>query len=280
MYRVGFGYATAQDRLFQLDFLRRASELGVRGVSLQTVYLPEPADRVLDDLKAELDSRHFERIVEWGHRRGLAGGTDPHAFESMLAWIQRAAFLGCSVMRIVCGDQYSGQQPVEERIRRLVPLLQSAAAHADELGLQLAIENHADLRSKELVRLIEAVSANNLGVCLDSGNAVRIGDDLLEATRRLAPLTRMVQIKDLKILEDSRGDPTASWPSAPLGKGSLEIRAFVHTLAAHGYDGGLFIEMSHMHPNWPDEDQAVADSVAYLRGLLDAQEQEPKPPAT
>lgn len=255
-------------RWSSVDFLRRASELGVEGVSLQTVYLSEEDNRLIDCLRDELDQRKLNRIVAWGHRRGLADGSDPEAFKAMLRWIDRAALLGCTVMRVVCGDQYSSRQPAAERIRRLVPLLRRAAARAGELGLKLAIENHADLRSEELVSLIQLVGANNVGVCLDSGNAVRIGEELLDATHRLGPLSTMVHIKDLYVLEESRGDPTASWPSAPLGKGSLDIAAFVSTLRECGYDAGLFIEMAHMHANWPDEDRAVVESVLNLRRLL------------
>jgi sugar phosphate isomerase/epimerase len=254
-----------------VDFLKRASELGVQGVSLQTVYLPEQDKRLIDCLREELDQRNLDRVVAWGHRRGLADGTDPQAYRSMILWMDRAALLGCAVIRIVCGDQYSSRQPASERIQRLVPLLRQAASRARRLGLNIAIENHADLRSEELVSLIQSVGASNVGVCLDSGNAVRIGEDLLEATRRLGPLTTMVHVKDLKVLEESRGDPTASWPSAPLGDGTLDIAAFVSTLRDCNYDGGLFIEMAHMHPNWPDEDSAVAGSVMNLRRVLEAQ---------
>jgi sugar phosphate isomerase/epimerase len=78
----------------------------------------------------------------------------------------------------------------------------------------------------------------------------------------------MVHLKDLRIFPDSAGDPTAWWPTAPLGHGDFDVPAIVAALARRGFDGTLFVEMSAMHPNWPDEDRAVEESVAFLERLL------------
>ncbi|MCB1489236.1 MAG: sugar phosphate isomerase/epimerase, partial [Bauldia sp.] len=136
-----------------------------------------------------------------------------------------------------------------------------------DLGLTLAIENHADLAMADLAHLVRTVGADNLGICFDTGNAVRVGDDLLDAARVAAPLVKMVHLKDMIVIDASRGDPTAWWPSAPLGRGIFDIPAFLAILEEAGFDGTLFVEMANMHPDWEDEDQAVSESVAYLRRL-------------
>src|SRR4029079_5764885 len=85
------------------------------------------------------------------------------------------------------------------------------------------------------------------------------------------PPVKIVHLKDLVVIEASRGNPSAWWPSAPLGRGHFDIPAIVATLANGGFDGTLFIEMANTFTDWPDEDAAVAESVAYLRTILSAE---------
>lgn len=179
--------------------------------------------------------------------------------------------LGCSLMRIVCGNYDTGRIPVSERMERLVPILRRAAAEARDLGLTLAVENHADLSMRELIELIDRVNDTKLGICLDTGNTVRVGDDLLEATALAAPRVKMVHLKDLVVIDASRGNPSAWWPSAPLGRGHFDIPAIITTLAKGGFGGTVFVEMANTFTDWPDEDAAVAESVAYLRNILSAE---------
>jgi sugar phosphate isomerase/epimerase len=256
------------------DFLRRAYALGVSAVSLQTVYLPDLTPHVIMELSAEIRPLGLKPVLAWGHRSGLEAGLNPAKAESLLRTIKLARGLGCRIMRLVCGDQFNWSEAPEARFARLLPILREATAEAEERGLTLAIENHADFNMRDLVTLVERVGSKRLGICFDSGNAARVGDDVLEAAQLAAPYTKMVHLKDMVIQAESRGDPTAWWPSAPLGSGEFDIPALIRILRAGGFDGTLFVELTNMHPNWPDEDAAVAQSVAYLRDYLQIQGKE------
>src|SRR6266851_3065974 len=61
--------------------------------------------------------------------------------------------------------------------------------------------NHGDLRAAEVLELVERVGDDSLGVCFDPANALRVGDDPVEAAALLAPLTRMVHLKDVEPLD-------------------------------------------------------------------------------
>jgi sugar phosphate isomerase/epimerase len=272
-YHRYFGETTAWEkpvgvRWTPSDFLRRAHALGVGTVSLQTVYLPELTPDTIAALRAELAALSLRPVLAWGHPAGLAGGEDPAKVEELSRLLPRAKALGCSLVRFVCGNQFTGKLPVAARIERLTPILRRLSGEAAGLDLTLAVENHADFRMQDLVTLVRGVGAANLGICFDTGNAVRVGDDLLDAARLALPLIRMVHLKDMIVVDTSRGDPTAWWPSAPLGRGQFNIAAFVEVLHAGGYLGTLFVEMANTYPEWPDEDAAVAASIAYLTGLL------------
>ena len=140
----------------------------------------------------------------------------------------------------------------------------AAAKHT----LTLAIENHGDFAMRDLVELVERVDMKNLAICFDTMNAVRVGDDLMEATALAATYIRMVHIRDFLPLSASPADVESFWPSAPLGHGQLDIEGLIRFLESDGYAGNLFVEMGFMHPDFSDEDAAVAESVAYLQKRL------------
>ena len=58
------------------DFLRRAHELGVDGVSLESCFLPEFSAGYLAHVKQILDGYGLDRVYAWGHPDGLEGGTN------------------------------------------------------------------------------------------------------------------------------------------------------------------------------------------------------------
>jgi sugar phosphate isomerase/epimerase len=69
------------------------------------------------------------------------------------------------------------------------------APKAADAGLILAIENHQDFGSEELVAIAEE-AGENVGVVLDTGNPFAVGEDPVEFTRRAASRIRHVHLKD------------------------------------------------------------------------------------
>jgi sugar phosphate isomerase/epimerase len=248
------------------QFLDRAVALGVDLVSLQTAYLGSIATPVLAD---ELAARHLDFIIVWGHPAGLEMGTSLEAASNLRQWIRKTSGLGGKVLRIVAGHpKYRGPEPISVQISRVVPLLRELGEEASAHGLVLALENHADFTPAELVEVIVRVGRPQLRAAFDTGNCVRLGAPLCESCKHIAPITEIVHLKDLLLLEASLGDPNSSWPSAPLGKGSFDLVGVLRHLEGNGFDGPLLVELSHMHPNWPDEDKAVWESVQWLRAHL------------
>ncbi len=147
---------------------------------METCFLDPPGQ--LDAAALSAAAGDLELALAWGHPTGLAFGRDPAALDDLLAWLDIAVVLRSSMMRIVvAGPALRRAEPIEVQLERTVPMLQTATARAADVGLRLAVENHADLTARELIDLIERVGADNLGVCFDTANAVRVGDDPVEA---------------------------------------------------------------------------------------------------
>jgi len=244
------------------DFLGRVAALGVSMVSLQSLYLPTLDPQAAPELRAKLGG--LQPVIAWGHPSGLNGGADPQQVQECKQALDFARALGCDLVRFVTGNQYTISQPAQPRLERLIPILHELVAHADALGLLLAWENHADFKMVDIVRTIENIAAPRLGICFDMANTVRVGDDLLQAAHLAAPYIRMVHCRDM-VIPPQADDPTAFWAAAKLGEGDLPIEDFFNFLLGQGYGGGIFMEITNIHPRYTDEDDLVASGVAYLK---------------
>jgi sugar phosphate isomerase/epimerase len=251
------------------DFLKRARRLGVAGVSLESCYLPADDETFLGRLRDTLDDYALERVWAWGHPSGLCSGTNQAAARDLVRHLDIAQRLGARVMRIVGGSRKTRPPSFAVHKRRLGGMLKKLLPAAQDHGIVLAIENHIDMTADEMVDLITTVDSPWLGVCLDTGNNLRLHEDPLVVAEKLAPFARATHIKDLWV---RRGDPKDFhfWPSVPLGKGLVDIGRVVELLRRARYQGLLAIEVDYLHPDFGEEDRAVAASVRYLRGLLSA----------
>jgi len=261
------GVQQPPDRVMTVwSFLQRAKRLGVEGVSLESCYLPTDAD-FLKRLRETLDSYGFARVWAWGHPVGLCSGTNRQAAKDLLAHLPHARAVGASVMRIVGGNRRTVPESYVEHKRRLVRMLKSFLPAAEDHGIVLAIENHIDLTADQMVDVIRTIDSPWLGVCLDTGNNLRLFEDPVVVAEKLAPLARATHVKDLGV---RRGDPKEFffWPSVPLGKGLIDLPKVLGYLRAAGYNGLLAIEVDYLHPEYGSEDRAVSQSVKYLKSLL------------
>ena len=77
-------------------------------------------------------------------------------------------------MRIVAGGPAHRGQPLGP----VVAVLREACAAARDHGLRLALENHGDLTAEQIEQLLEQVGDDDLRVCFDTANALRVGDDV------------------------------------------------------------------------------------------------------
>lgn len=254
-------------RMSVWDFLRRARQLKVEGVSIEAHYLEPIDDALLSRLRDRLDAYHLDRVWAWGHPAGLKSGTDRDAARDLIRHVGFAKKLGARVMRIVGGSRKTRPKSWAQHRRRLGSMLRSVLGAAEDHGVILAIENHVDLLSEEMVELLSGIDSPWLGVCLDTGNNLRMFEDPLVVVERLAPWTRATHIKDLTA---TPGDPKQFhfWASVPLGQGLVDIAQVIKLLKKARYRGLLAIEIDYLHPKYADEDRVVGQSVRYLRRLL------------
>lgn len=169
-----------------------AVELGLLGIEAP---LPAPGDGVVERFREALGERGLFYVAD------LTGSLDAEP-ATIRASLELASKLGARVVRatlstLLCGDRRPLPGGWEAHLERRARLLREVLPRAEELGVSLALENHQDATSNDLVRLSEMVSHSPAyGVTLDTGNALAVAEDPVEFARRVAPLVRHVHLKD------------------------------------------------------------------------------------
>ncbi len=254
-------------RMTVWDFLKRAKKHRVQGVSIESCFLPPLDDRALGTRRDDLDDDGFERVWAWGHPNGLRSGTDPAEAKDLVKHLAFAQRIGAKVMRIAGGSRRTRPASWAVHKRKLGGMLKKLVGPARDHGVVLAVENHIDMLADEMVDLITTVNSPWIGVCLDTGNNLRMFEDPVVVAEKLAPFTRATHIKDLTAYKGNPRD-YSFWPSVPLGDGLVDMKQVIGFLRKARYDGLLAIEVDYLHPDYVDEDRAVATSVKRLRAML------------
>ena len=119
----------------------------------------------------------------------------------------------------------------------------------------------------EMLEIIDNVSSDHFGMTFDTGNALRIGDEPVEAARTMAKHIFATHTKDVAPIYGGNPPDWYFFASVPVGKGVLDIPAIIKTLGSAGYDGLFAIEFDYLDPKYGDEDPALTESVEYLKQL-------------
>jgi len=254
-------------RMNLADFIQRAQNHNVQGVSIESFMLTDASPQTLASLAGQLQDAGQELVWAWGHPHGLGSGSRPEALADLKAHVDIARTLGARVMRICAGGRRTRPASWAEHKAGLIPLLEAAADYAGARGVTLAMENHVDLHAPEILELLAAVANPALGVCLDTANNLRLFDDPQRVVEQLAPHAKATHLKDICAW---RGSPRefGFWPSVPLGQGLIDIPRTLAVLRDHGFDGLLALELDFLHPDHGPEEAAITRSLAYLREAL------------
>lgn len=93
--------------------------------------------------------------------------------------------------------------------------------------IRMAIENHKDLRTPELLDLIKKLDSPFVGVCIDTGNSIALLESPQETVELLAPYAFTTHMKDMGVEEYRDGFLLSE---VPLGAGFLDLAQIVTTV--------------------------------------------------
>ncbi len=171
-------------------FIARVRELGLQVIELDHRWLTPLTDADLARLREQLQGFTVVTSFWLAHQ---PGETLEHA-------VRCTKGVGARILRFHLTPVLEGARAA------LGPRWQGLLAHARETlmresariadaGLMLAVENHQDVGSEELLRLVDDLGPHS-GICLDTGNPYAVAEDPVAFVRRAAHRIRHVHLKD------------------------------------------------------------------------------------
>ncbi|MBM3215890.1 sugar phosphate isomerase/epimerase [Candidatus Poribacteria bacterium] len=190
---------------------------GLGGVEFPPHMVPDKSDAGFDALGAELRSRGLTPVFDGSNV------LDP----ALPEWVEAAHRVGSPTVRVVlsgilCGDRSPMAGKWQEHLENAVWALRAAEPTARKLGISIAVENHQDADSRDLVWICEQVGSPHVGVNLDAGNALSVGEDPIEFAQRIAPYLKNVHLKDYLMFPTESGYRLVR---CAVGDGVLDWRA-------------------------------------------------------
>jgi len=164
---------------------------------------------------------------------GIAGlPHQPGALEQFDACIRTAQAAGARAVRVVMMpgrryERFDSAGEFREFAERGRKALQRAEPVAAKHKLPLAVENHKDHRVPERLEVLERLSSEYVGACVDTGNSFALCEDPMEVVEAYAPWAFSVHLKDQGVREYDEG---FLFGDVPLGQGFLDLPKMVEVL--------------------------------------------------
>ncbi len=117
-------------------------------------------------------------------------------------------------------------------LERLAPVLR-------DTGCRVCVATHEEITSFEVVRLVERVGPDVVGVTFDTANVLARAEDPVAAARRVAPYTHLTHAKDATLYSVDAG---LVRQVRPCGEGVVNWAEVLPILAEHSPDLNLSIE--------------------------------------
>ena len=169
-----------------------ALEIGAKSIEIHNAWLVPLSDDELRTLRDRLVRLELQPIISHG-----------------LPWepqhegaIRSALALGSKIIRtpltpVLCGDRAAKGGEWPALVASVRTKLKELARDGARSGITIAIENHQDFGSRELLAFCEE-AGENVGLCFDTGNTFPVAESPLDFARRVAPRVRHVHFKDYR----------------------------------------------------------------------------------
>ena len=210
MYSYGYSAGFIEtneprDRLFSLESLIQESQnLGLAGIEF-------PFDRYFTERNLSSAVTFLRDLIE----KKIKFFLDFENFDPgfLIKIIPILASMEIDVARIKMDQSgktiYGGNRFMmtnfDETKELFISKLQKINPYLKEYNFTLAIENHQDLHSKELMEIIEKVNTEHLGINWDVGNSISCIDSPDSFYQNTREFIRNVHLKDYKVFRSEEG---------------------------------------------------------------------------
>ena len=234
-------------------------ELGVGKVNpYMTAELPEVRDLGRGDYAA-------------GMTRMISAAADVGCHELWTATaFQKSARYGIHAV-----DRFRTDVTWAEQLRATTAFIKQIGPALRDSSSRLNLETHEEISASELLKVIDAVGEDIVGVTFDPANCVARGEDPLEVARMLGTSIHQTHLRDVALFADGAdilrylapcGDGVLDWDGlvAALLDASADLNLSIEGSGAHR--GRLLIPRSH--PGWTSDRGMAPDTPDPLDSFL------------
>jgi sugar phosphate isomerase/epimerase len=160
---------------------------------------------------------------------------------------------------------------VVRQLENVVNKLRQAAPLTEKSGVKLAVENHTDAFSEEVIWVLDQVNHPMVGACIDTVNALHVTENPITAVENLAPRAFTNHFRDNKIKIKPYGFKLTG---AAVGEGDLDMRRAYELIRQNPAVNRINIELDlqcpfdDMQETLRIERQALQKSIIYCRDVL------------
>lgn len=200
------------------DMLRRTRDLGVDLFQIcDYPQLLTYSAQEIRDLRVLADDLGMQ--LELGTRGVLP--------DHLASYLNLAETLGASLVRSMINT--AEHQP---SLSEAETLLRTALPAYEDAGITVALETYEQIKSNDLVALVEAVASPSLGICLDPANSVAALENPHDVIDRCAPYVANIHSKDFAFTRRG-GWVGFTLEGVPLGTGLLDYGYLLEKVQPH-----------------------------------------------
>jgi inosose dehydratase len=221
------------------DVIKTAKRLDLKGIALKSMHMPLEASA--EETKATAEKVRAAGLKLYG--AGVIYMKTAQEVDSAFTYASNA-----SIETIIGVPSYELLPQVNELVKKY--------------NIKLAVHNHGpgDNLYRSPNHVYEKIKDldKRIGLCIDIGHVVRIGEDPIALIKKYKDRLYDMHMKDVnKVAED--GTPVE------IGRGVIDIPGVISALKAIGYSQQVAIEYEK---DGDDPIPGLAESVGYLRGVI------------
>ena len=280
-YLHGIGQAWADFKLpwprqmSTFELFDEAVRLGLDGLHLDDGVL-ETLDRsYLKDVRAAAKEHGLYLEYNFSMDMGGMGIGIQHDLDEAIA---TAGSLGADIVKVsmdlkrprpVSGSRFHPE--VMAQMKPFAARLKASAPKAAAGGIRIAVENHCDSFSEEILWLLDRVNSPVVGACIDTVNALMVMEDPMQAIENLAPRAFTNHFRDDRIEFQRYGFKLTG---TAVGEGDIDMKRAYEIIKTRSAMRRINIEtemeipLDDMQQALRKEQETIERSIRYCREVL------------
>ncbi|HPM79816.1 MAG TPA: sugar phosphate isomerase/epimerase [Candidatus Anammoximicrobium sp.] len=257
-------YTLRNSGLDPVGVLQLISQLGLDGVLFELSPFQSFRDRDLAQIRTTAGELglfiefgmgsifSWHPMAEKGKRLLAEAGYDTAVSEArvVIYHLEIARKLGSNLLRCVAGDLFTRDagHDMAKLADDAVAILREACQAAGDMGLKIAMENHADFTVRELSSILARVNSPAFGFTVDTGNLAFDMDEPLRLAQIMAPYALTTHFKNYRVIRTPQG---LALENCSLGEGDIDQVAIAELLARYHPELHLNLEIHSQFAPFP-----------------------------